>query len=72
MKPPTGDATQKTEKARAFPSSNASSRVLLSASAPANNRTDLSFSQLEKIIWGWGKTLVPCREPQVIAGLKWM
>ena len=23
-------------------------------------------------IWGWVKTLVPCREPQVIAGLKWM
>ena len=23
-------------------------------------------------VWGWVKTLVPCREPQVIAGLKWM
>ena len=22
--------------------------------------------------WGWVKTLVPCREPQKIAGLKWM
>ena len=21
------------------------------------------------IIWGWVKTLVPCREPQVIAGI---
>ena len=34
--------------------------------------TPLGKQNLITLIWGWVKTLVPCREPQVIAGLKWM